>query len=1208
MESLNNNLYERLVGAISKISTSCKPHEELEIYETFMKFYSNEPLMQKQMGFNEFITDTIDADMLIKNPPLTSDKINSTYMVSSFYPEYEFTEPLLQIRALSCLVNLLKSMVQWSHKSIIEIEGPATIEESEDSSCRDTVVSTETPSETPTASTENIGSTKLNPTSDDPDQFEQIQYEKQALRKCVELFNQKPKRGIKKLIENNFIPNDSPLEIAKFLLQSEDLDKVMIGEYLGEGEAHNITTMHNFVDLLEFTNLDFVSALRKFLRTFRLPGEAQKIDRFMLKFAERYVEGNPGVFANADTAYVLGYSVILLNTDLHNPQIKRRMTKDDFIKNNRGINDNGDLPNELLEEIYDEIQKNEIKMKDEPVPQQNQEATPATGLGQFDLLGNRQKKESAMNRALQKSSQIEKYLKQLLSHKGQREDANGMSIFYTASHWQHIRPMFELVWMACLAGVSGPIQKCNHPRVVKLCLNGFRCAVRISGIFDISLARNAFITALCNFCFLANISEMKSKNLEAIKVTLEIAGNDGNYLKDSWNDVLSVVNNLVRLQIVPNYNATDGTLSEKTRRASSSSTPSFALTHNANLAASDRPRATGAQVSEATMETTNSQQTLIAIDKIFSNSVNLSGSAIVDFLDALCVIAISGIQSLPQNGNIGKTLLNSRMFALQKVVEIAYYNMNRIRIEWLNIWNVLGNLFNQAGCHPSETVSSFALDSLRQLSMNFLEKDELPRFRFQKEFLKPFAYIIANNRDNSIKDLVLRCLQQMIKTHGENVKSGWITMMEVFSLASKDPTEEIYKFSFELMQELFEASYVNVSNLPGSFSSYLTTLAAFANYTRSQKLSLSAMELYKGIVDEYISLTVQEPNNPALSTYAIGIEKVTGKVWLEDYPYYAFWIPVFEGYLEVILNAKDIEVRTRAIDQLFQYLQNQGQEFPGGFWYYLMQEVLMKMFGDVNSQTKQHGIHSFTKEELDMWVSTTLVEALRRFVALFTDYFDSLFPFIDGLLDLLAACLCQEDTTLSKLGASCFQQLVENNVHKLNHEHWEKLISIVIRLFNASRLDIPVPQSDLTLSLTGCNADDINDLERRIIDDSIPIPLSPKNDQHRQSLCLLMLSLIEDLFLQHDLVFDNVDPNYLFIILSGVESTYHQTQTVNGRFDLKDAVNRDAIYEITKFAKTSLNQELSCISSLMKILLRMYDSDNEIYKRFHNKVEERLIP
>ena len=58
--------------------------------------------------------------------------------------------------------------------------------------------------------------------------------------------------------------------------------------------------MHAFVDLLDFKNTGFVDALRTFLQTFRLPGEAQKIDRFMLKFAERYIDGNPGTyFANA---------------------------------------------------------------------------------------------------------------------------------------------------------------------------------------------------------------------------------------------------------------------------------------------------------------------------------------------------------------------------------------------------------------------------------------------------------------------------------------------------------------------------------------------------------------------------------------------------------------------------------------------------------------------------------------------------------------------------------------------------------------------------------------------------------------------------------------------------------------------------------------------------------------------------------------------
>ena len=41
------------------------------------------------------------------------------------------------------------------------------------------------------------------------------------------------------------------------------------------------------------------------------------------------------------------------------------MTKADFVKNNRGINDNNDLPEEFLTTIYDDIVMNEIRMKDE---------------------------------------------------------------------------------------------------------------------------------------------------------------------------------------------------------------------------------------------------------------------------------------------------------------------------------------------------------------------------------------------------------------------------------------------------------------------------------------------------------------------------------------------------------------------------------------------------------------------------------------------------------------------------------------------------------------------------------------------------------------------------------------------------------------------------------------------------------------------------
>ncbi len=47
----------------------------------------------------------------------------------------------------------------------------------------------------------------------------------------------------------------------------------------------------------------------------------------MLKFAERYTHCNANAFASANVAYVLAYAVIMLNTDAHNPMVKKKMTK-----------------------------------------------------------------------------------------------------------------------------------------------------------------------------------------------------------------------------------------------------------------------------------------------------------------------------------------------------------------------------------------------------------------------------------------------------------------------------------------------------------------------------------------------------------------------------------------------------------------------------------------------------------------------------------------------------------------------------------------------------------------------------------------------------------------------------------------------------------------------------------------------------------------
>ncbi|KAK9763124.1 guanine nucleotide exchange protein for ADP-robosylation factor, partial [Basidiobolus ranarum] len=351
-----DNIYERLVNVISKITT---------IHTAPSPPGSSYP--------SQHPNSTSPSNGLIQ-PSLTTTSFNNT-LASQL--QNQGNENDIRQKALECLVAVLRSLTTWSDKGLMMSEGEngtfdddklgrSSPRKSEDVYEINTGSVAElngysSPSPVLSTSAPSVRSLAL----DDPSQFENLKHRKQVLQQGIQMFNWRPKKGLSFLLDTHCIENSEAKTIARFLLRSEGVNKTTLGEFLGEGSEENILIMHAFVDSLNFSKMHFVDALRKFLQPFRLPGEAQKIDRFMLKFAERYVIGNAGVFANADTAYVLAYSVIMLNTDLHNPQVKNRMTKAEFLKNNAGIDDKADLPDKFLEEIYDDISKNEIRIKDE---------------------------------------------------------------------------------------------------------------------------------------------------------------------------------------------------------------------------------------------------------------------------------------------------------------------------------------------------------------------------------------------------------------------------------------------------------------------------------------------------------------------------------------------------------------------------------------------------------------------------------------------------------------------------------------------------------------------------------------------------------------------------------------------------------------------------------------------------------------------------
>ncbi|KPJ12790.1 Cytohesin-1 [Papilio machaon] len=177
-------------------------------------------------------------------------------------------------------------------------------------------------------------------------------------------FNMDPKKGIEYLYENGLLQR-TPEDVAQFLHKGEGLSKTAIGDYLGERSEFNEAVLRAFVELHDFTDLILVQALRQFLWSFRLPGEAQKIDRMMECFAQRYCQLNPDIFTNADTCYVLSFAIIMLNTSLHNPSVKDKPAPEQFVAMNRGINNGGDLPHELLLSLYESIKTEPFKIPED---------------------------------------------------------------------------------------------------------------------------------------------------------------------------------------------------------------------------------------------------------------------------------------------------------------------------------------------------------------------------------------------------------------------------------------------------------------------------------------------------------------------------------------------------------------------------------------------------------------------------------------------------------------------------------------------------------------------------------------------------------------------------------------------------------------------------------------------------------------------------
>ena len=362
------------------------------------------------------------------------------------------------------------------------------------------------------------------PPSDFATWAEKMKYKKYLKRRIdvgVDHFNRDPKKGFQFLQSINLLPQELTAEsVAKFLYTARGLSKNVVGELLGDPKEFYLKVLDAFVNLFDFKGLSFDHAIRLYLESFFLPGEAQKIGRILEAFSKRYYAQCPGIFASADAAYVLSYSLLMLHTDQHNDQVKKKMTVEEFIRNNRKINEGEDLPEEMLVDLYQSIATHEIRIQAD---------------------GNK----SGMSHA-----QWVDVVKRSASPEGILVSCTMQPVFDS--------DMFAMIWGPTIASISVVFDQAEDESIVQYTIDGFLSVAHLASVLHFCDAIDNLVISLCKFITTlnpkANESEAfieDSKAMLALVTMFCIVNQYGDCVRSGWRSVVDCILKLHRLHLLP---------------------------------------------------------------------------------------------------------------------------------------------------------------------------------------------------------------------------------------------------------------------------------------------------------------------------------------------------------------------------------------------------------------------------------------------------------------------------------------------------------------------------------------------------------------------------------------------------------------------------------------------------------------------------------
>ncbi|CAG5122355.1 unnamed protein product, partial [Candidula unifasciata] len=592
------------------------------------------------------------------------------------------------------------------------------------------------------------------------EELAELKQKKKIYQIGTEQFNVKPSKGLQYLQEQGLLSKPlNPAEVVTFLKENHRLDKKMIGEYISS--KNNREVLEAYVQSFNFEDTRIDEALRIYLESFRMPGEAPVISWLMEHFAEHWHKSNGEPFHNVDAAFTLTYAVIMLNVDQHNHNAKKQnipMTVEDFKRNVSRVNGGLDFDQDMLQDIFQAIKSEEIVM-------------PAEHSGLVK----------------------DNYLWKVLLHRGGSKE--GVFLHAPTDAFDH--EIFTLVWGPTVAALSFVFDKSSDETVIQKAVSGFRKCAMISAYYGMSDVFDNLVISLCKFTTLLSAVENPEyipasfgSNLKAqlaARTVFGLAHRHGDILREGWKNILDCMLQLHRAKLLPKSMIEVEDFVDATGKISILREESAALTRSETGVLSSFVSyfslSESSSVKGPTLEELEAGKVAAAcvrdcqLDQLILDSKFLREDSLQELIKTLVSIRQGTEDQSSLNGHYDE---DACVFFLELLVRVVLQNRDRIAPVWQAVHYHLYNTIVNSSSH------SFLLErsvvGLIRIAIRLLRREEnavqvLSSLRILL-MMKPAVI-------HSVSRQICYGLHDLLRTNAANIHSSqdWYTLFTLLEVA-----------------------------------------------------------------------------------------------------------------------------------------------------------------------------------------------------------------------------------------------------------------------------------------------------------------------------------------------------------------------------------------------------------------------------------------